>query len=224
MLRRLRNLFFAGLLLFVPVIVTINLVWLGFQWLDGFLAELVKKVIGRHIPGLGLLVMVFLIILMGFVATNLLGKRLVSFFERLIRRVPLVGGIYGTIKQITEALTAKEKGVFRSVVVVEYPRQGVYSAGFLVGDPPEDLNKEGEKRFVAVFVPTVPNPTSGYLLNYPADQVKPLNMTVEEALRYFISVGMIRPDRQYQGKTAKNNGLPAHGDSGSVGQGMRNKL
>lgn len=223
MLRRLRNLFFAGLLLFVPVIVTINLVWLGFQWLDGFLATLVKEVIGRHIPGLGLLVMVFLIILTGFVATNLLGKRLVAFFERMIRRVPLVGGIYGTIKQITEALTAKEKGVFRSVVLVEYPREGIYSAGFLIGDPPEDLNK-GEKRFAAVFVPTVPNPTSGYLLNYPVEEVKPLDMTVEEALRYFISVGMIRPDRQYQGKPVKNNGLPAGGDAGSVGQGKGNKL
>ncbi|NLY89821.1 MAG: DUF502 domain-containing protein [Firmicutes bacterium] len=224
MLRRLRNLFFAGLLLFVPIIVTINLVWLGFQWLDGFLAELVKTVIGRHIPGLGLLVMVLLIILTGFVATNLLGKRLVAFFERMIRRVPLVGGIYGTIKQITEALTAKEKGVFRSVVLVEYPRQGIYSAGFLVGDPPEELNKDNEKRFVAVFIPTVPNPTSGYLLNYPVDEVRPLDMTVEEALRYFISVGMIRPDRQYQGKPVENNGLPAHENSGSVGQGKTNKL
>src|SRR5690606_1771768 len=130
---------------------------------------------------------VLLIILTGFVATNLLGKRLVAFFERMIRRVPLVGGIYGTIKQITEALTAKEKGVFRSVVLVEYPRQGIYSAGFLVGDPPEELNKDNEKRFVAVFIPTVPNPTSGYLLNYPVDEVRPLDMTVEEALRYFIS-------------------------------------
>ena len=199
MLRRLRNLFFAGLLLFVPVIVTINLVWLGFQWLDGFLATLVKKIIGRHIPGLGLLVMVFLIILTGFVATNLLGKRLVGFFERLVRRIPLVGGIYGTTKQITEALTTKEKGVFRSVVLVEYPRPGTYSAGFLIGDPPASLSKEGEKRFVAVFIPTVPNPTTGFLLNYPADEVKHLDMTVEDALRYFISVGVILPDRKDQG-------------------------
>ncbi len=197
---------------------------MGFLWLDGFLAELVKKVLGRHIPGLGLLVMLFLILITGFVATNFLGKRLVAFFERMVRRIPLVGGIYGTIKQITEALTTRDKTVFRSVVAVEFPRPGVYSAGFLIGDPPADLKENSKKQLLAVFVPTVPNPTSGYLLNYPVEEVKPLNMTVEEALRYFISVGMIRPDRQYQGKTAKNNGLPAHGDSGSVGQGMGNKL
>src|SRR5690554_3299113 len=188
MLRRMRNLFFAGLLLIVPVIITINLVWLGFQWLDGLLAELVTEILGRHIPGLGLLVMLFLVTLAGFIATNLLGKRLVGFFEKMIRRIPLVGGIYGTIKQITEALTTKDKTVFRSVVLVEYPRQGIYTAGFLVGEPPDELNKEDEKRFVAVFLPTVPNPTSGYLTNFPADEVMPLDMTVEEALRYFISV------------------------------------
>lgn len=210
MLRRMRNLFFAGLLLIVPVIITINLVWLGFQWLDGLLAELVTEILGRHIPGLGLLVMLFLVTLAGFIATNLLGKRLVGFFEKMIRRIPLVGGIYGTIKQITEALTTKDKTVFRSVVLVEYPRQGIYTAGFLVGEPPDELNKEDEKRFVAVFLPTVPNPTSGYLTNFPADEVMPLDMTVEEALRYFISVGMVRPDRLYQGKSVDESDPRAH--------------
>jgi len=223
-LRRLRNLFFAGLLLFVPVIVTINLVRLGFLWLDGFLAELVKKVLGRHIPGLGLLVMLFLILITGFVATNFLGKRLVAFFERMVRRIPLVGGIYGTIKQITEALTTRDKTVFRSVVAVEFPRPGVYSAGFLIGDPPADLKENSKKQLLAVFVPTVPNPTSGYLMNFPADEVIPLDLTVEEALRYFVSIGMIIPAGPYREKAGSRNNSQAQESSGAVGQGIKNKL
>lgn len=224
MLRRLRNLFFAGLLLFVPVIVTINLVRLGFLWLDGFLAELVKKILGRHIPGLGLLIMLFLITIMGFAATNFLGKRLVGLFERMVRRIPLIGAIYGTIKQITEALTAKEKTVFRSVVAVEFPRQGVYSAGFLIGDPPANLKERVGKRYLSVFVPTVPNPTSGFLLNCPADEVIPLEMTVEEALRYFISIGMILPPRSLEEKPGTENDSQPQEESDAVGQRTKNKL
>jgi|SRR5690554_247264 len=194
MLRRLRNVFFAGLLLILPVITTITLVKIAFQWVDGLLAEPMEKFLKIHLPGFGLVLVVLIIMLTGFVATNLLGKKLIVFFERLVRRIPLIGGIYGTIKQITQALTSTQKTVFRSVVLVEYPRKGAYTAGFVIGEPLAELKEKNGKRFLAVYVPTVPNPTSGYLINVPAEETEPLDLSVEEALQYFISVGMVRPD------------------------------
>lgn len=194
-LRKIRNAFFAGLLVLLPVVTTIYLIHMAFQWVDGLLGGYVERWFGQRIPGLGLMLVLSVVTLTGLLASNYLGKSVVNYFNRLIERVPLIGGVYGTIKQITESLTSKDKTVFRSVVLVEFPRKGIFSAGFVVGEiAPEILGvgNEGEE-YAQVFIPTVPNPTTGYLVILPVEEIRPLNLSVEEALKYFVSVGVVKP-------------------------------
>jgi uncharacterized membrane protein len=110
-------------------------------------------------------------------------------------QVPVVGSIYGTTKQITEAISSPEKAVFRSVVLVEYPRQGIYSPGFKIGDPPEGVPEDADKHWVTVFIPTVPNPATGFVIIVPEEEVITLPMSIEDGFKYFVSAGVVKPKR-----------------------------
>lgn len=194
--RRLRNYFFAGLFAILPLTITVYIIFVGFRWVDGILGTLIKRIFGHSLPGVGLLLILILITLAGVVATNLLGRRLVSFLEGLIVRIPVVGNIYGTTKQITEAISSPEKAVFRSVVLIEYPRKGLFSPGFKVGEPPVGIPESPQGvSMVTVFVPTVPNPATGFIVIVPEDEVITLPMSIEDGVKYIISAGVVHPDK-----------------------------
>ncbi|MDK2855808.1 MAG: hypothetical protein PWQ86_1021 [Bacillota bacterium] len=187
MLRRLRTYFFTGLIIVLPFLLTLYFLWLVFGFVDGLIGPVLELVLGHKIPGVGLVLTVGLILGTGVLATNYLGRRLLGWGERLFIRLPLVRSVYQTLKQVVQAVFSEKQKAFQQVVLVEYPRKGVYSLAFLTG------NKEEAGEMVTAFVPTTPNPTSGFLLLVPKEEVKYLNMSVEDGFKLIVSGGVIVP-------------------------------
>lgn len=199
--RKLRTYFLTGLFAILPISVTGYLIVKGFIWADGILGKFVQRLLGRHVPGLGLFLILFLITCLGLIATNFIGRRLIAWIEKLVLTIPFVGNIYGTTRQITDAITSPDKAVFRSVVMVEYPRKGLYSPGFRIGEPPTPIPNADEP-WVSVFVPTPPNPATGFIIFVPESQLIQLPMTVEEGFKYIISAGVVRPNNGFNGENS----------------------
>ena len=198
MLKHLRSFFFTGLLVLLPVVISLKLVFWGFEKADQILGNLLHQILLRYfdftkpIPGLGLVVLLIFITFTGIFAKHYLGKKLILIGEKILSRIPVLNGIYNTTKQITESFTNKEKSAFRKVVLLQYPRAGIYSPGFLTGDTPvEAIDKTG-KRLVNVFIPTAPNPATGYLVFVPLEDVIVLDMSVEDGFKLLISAGVIK--------------------------------
>lgn len=196
MLRRLRTYFFTGLIIVLPFLLTLYFLWLVFGFVDGLIGPILELILGHKIPGVGFALTVGLILGTGVLATNYLGRRLLAWGERLFVRLPLVRSIYQTLKQVVQAVFSEKQKAFQQVVLVEYPRKGVYSLAFLTG------NREEAGEMVTVFVPTTPNPTSGYLLLIPKEEVKCLDMSVEDGLKLIVSGGVIAPPG-WEGKVEK---------------------
>lgn len=201
LLHRLRGFlyrsFVAGLLLWLPVWITYVIVHFIFTITDNILKALPTKyqpeqLIGMHIPGLGLLVTLVILVVTGLFVTNLLGRHLVELWERLLARIPLIRSIYSAVKKVLDTILQPKGQAFRKVLLIEYPRRGIWSIGFLTSnnfaEPPLD------EEMVTVFIPTTPNPTSGYLTVVPKKDTRELRMNVEEALRLVISLGVVPPD------------------------------
>lgn len=192
MLKHLHGYFFTGLLIMLPVLITIELLIWTFKKVDSILGDVFKQ-FQIYIPGLGLISLLFLILLVGIAGRNYLGKKLISFGEQIFKRIPVLKGIYGTTKQITESLTKSERSASWKVVMVEYPRKGIYSPGFLTGDSPVEASQKDGKKLLSIFIPTVPNPTTGFLIFVPEEEVRYLNITVEEGIKLIISAGVLKP-------------------------------
>lgn len=189
---RLRRYFIAGLIVFLPVAITFSvLLWL-FRVMDSFLGWLVPLLIGRRIPGIGLVGSIVVILIMGALATNVLGRRLVGFFDRLMLRIPLARSIYSATKSISDTIFLQRRAAFQRAVLVEWPRRGLYTVGFVTGESNE-THAGTSMRLLSVFVVSTPNPTSGFLVLVPHDQVLPLEMSVEDALKMVISGGIVTP-------------------------------
>ncbi len=189
--RVLRRYFFTGLLVLLPVVVTVSVLWRFFFALDDILGRFVETYLGRSVPGVGLVALVALILGIGAVASNFLGKRVIRIGERLVARVPLMGWIYRTTKQLFSTILEERGESFRKVVLVSYPQKGTYSVAFVTSESPASVESELGKGFVTVFLPTTPNPTSGFLLVVPAEDVIPMNLSVDEGLRLVISAGAL---------------------------------
>ena len=189
--RVLRRYFFTGLLVLLPVVVTVSVLWRFFFALDDILGRFVETYLGRSVPGVGLVALIALILGIGAVASNFLGKRLIRIGERLVARVPLMGWIYRTTKQLFSTILEERGESFRKVVLVSYPQKGTYSVAFVTSESPTSVESELGKGFVTVFLPTTPNPTSGFLLVVPAEDVIPMNLSVDEGLRLVISAGAL---------------------------------
>lgn len=196
----LRRYFIAGLLVWLPIVVT----FVVLSWIVGTIDAIVDwlphawrpdALLGRRIPGMGVVMAVAIVFLTGLVAANVLGQRLIRLWEALIHRIPIVKSIYASVKQVSETLFSDTGQAFRTVVLVQYPRHGTWTIAFVTGEPaPEtvsNLNEHG--RFLTVMVPTTPNPTSGFLLIVPARDVIPLDLSIDEALKYVISLGTLNP-------------------------------
>ncbi|EGL54618.1 hypothetical protein MAMP_01419 [Methylophaga aminisulfidivorans MP] len=150
--------------------------------------------LGIHIPGLGVLLAVVLVLATGMIVANLLGRRLVNAWESLLSRIPLVRTLYAGIKQILEAVLATDGQSFRRVLLVEYPRKGAWSLAFMTSDQLGEVQEKTRSEVISVFIPTTPNPTSGFVLMLPKEDVIELEMSVEQGLKMIISMGVVVPD------------------------------
>jgi uncharacterized membrane protein len=196
----------AGLLVWMPLAITVwVLLWLLglvdglFSWvLNGAQAVLPQSLASsidmlRHIPGLSVLVMGILLILSGIFATNIFGQWWVRQGDRLLGKIPIVKSIYSSVKQVSDTLFSSSGNAFREAVLVQYPRQGSWTIAFVTGKPSGEVASHLAGDFVSVYVPTTPNPTSGFFLMMPKADVRELQMSVDEALKYVISMGVVAP-------------------------------
>lgn len=198
---RLRTYFVTGALTILPVIVTLYIINIGINLLDAFFGSLFTSFIEQYkFPGIKLLIFaiefvlaLFIIILTGFFMTNFIGRRILSWGEGAIGRLPVVRRIYNAVKQLIETLF-KRRDSFNQVVLVEYPRKGIYSIGFVTCKTTGDAQKVSPDELINVFIATTPNPTSGMLIIAPKNQTIPLKMSVEEGIKLIISGGIIAPD------------------------------
>jgi uncharacterized membrane protein len=200
----LRKYLIAGLLVWLPLAATVVIVKLVIDLLDKSILLLPPEyrpehLLGFSIPGIGLVLSIGILLLTGMLAANLLGRRLVSVWEGILGRIPLVRTIYNAVKQISTSLLDSQGKSFRKVVLVEYPREGIWSLGFLTREDVEVQAGGKEEKMLAVFVPTTPNPTSGFILMLPEPSVHELDMSVEEGIKFIISMGVIIPPGPLRG-------------------------
>ncbi|MDZ7374972.1 MAG: DUF502 domain-containing protein [candidate division KSB1 bacterium] len=199
--KNLRAYFVTGLLIIIPVVATIYVLNQLFLLLDGVLGDLVNRLFAKvfgysssvRIPGLGLLALLLLILATGAAARNYLGRKVFEVGDNLITRVPLVNRIYMTVQQISKAFFSERREFLKRAVLIEYPRKGVYCIGFYTQDTRGEIQDKLENDIVGVFLPTTPNPTSGFLLFVPRAEVIELDMPIEEALKLVISGGAVVP-------------------------------
>lgn len=199
---RMRNYFLTGLVITGPIGITLWLTWTFIQWVDSWVKPLVPRAYNPEtylpfsVPGLGLIVAVVLLTIVGFLAANFLGRSMLSFGESLVNRMPLIRNLYSGLKQIFETVLDERANSFSKAVLVEYPRRGIWAVAFLAtqtkGEVAHQLANEPE--MVAVFLPTTPNPTSGFLLFVPKEDIKELDMGVEDAAKLVISAGLVTPE------------------------------
>lgn len=196
--KSIKGVFLTGIAAIIPIGVTIFILHL----IIGMMNNLVRVVPSRfhpdqllsfHIPGLGVIVTLILIFTIGLITKSYLGKKLVSFGERLVSKIPLVSGIYNALKQLVDAVLSDKGESFKRAVLIEYPRKGLYSIAFVTGVAKGEVQVKTSQRCVNVFVPTTPNPTSGFYIMVPEGDTISLDMTVEEAFTLIISGGIISP-------------------------------
>jgi uncharacterized membrane protein len=190
--RTLQRIFLSGVLVVVPVTVTVYVLYALFRWVDGLLSPLFLKYLGYSIPGMGLMATVLIVFLIGVVARNVIGSRLVGLGELLFVRTPLVRAIYTAAKQLMQTVTSGDRTTFGRPVMIEFPRLGLYTIGFASAQTRVTENSV-ETILIAVFVPSTPTPVTGTVVLVPAHQVWDLTMTAEEALKYIVSGGFATP-------------------------------
>lgn len=203
-LARLRNNFLAGLVVIAPVGLTVWLIWTVTGWIDGFVLPLVpnrfqpEQYIGIDIRGLGVIFFLLFTLFVGWMAKGLIGRSFIHWGERVVGRMPVVRSIYNGLKQIAETVFAQSETSFDRVCLVEYPRQGIWAVAFVSTRARGEVNRRipRDEQMLAVFLPTTPNPTSGFLLFVPQSDVIELDMTVEEAAKLVISAGLVSPDER----------------------------
>jgi len=194
----IRRYFVTGLLIWVPLAITVWVLSLIVGTLDQSLRLLPlalhpKNLFGFDVPGAGVIVTLLIIFVTGVAAANFIGQRLVVWWELLLARIPVVNSIYNSVKQVSDTLFSSSGNAFRKALLVQYPRQGAWTIAFLTGKPGGDVANHLQGDYVSVYVPTTPNPTSGFFLMLPKQDVIELDMSVDEALKYIISMGVVAP-------------------------------
>ena len=196
---RLRAYFLAGVLVVAPISITFYLAWLLLNFVDARVTPLIparfnpETYLPFAIPGVGLIVGVIFLTLVGMLTAGFLGRLFTRASEAVMVRTPFLRGIYGAVKQIFETVLAQKSAAFREAVLIEYPRRGVWAIGFLTGRTGGEVQDRIKGDILNVFVPTTPNPTSGFFLMFPRRDVIELDMDVDEALKYIISMGVVAP-------------------------------
>ena len=199
----LKNIFLTGLAVIVPLGLTIYILVFLIGMMDGLLTVIPRKfhptaLIGFHIPGLGIIITILLIFICGLITKSMIGNRLVLYGEGLLDKIPIVRSIHMAIKKIVDSMVLYRSRSFKKVVLVEFPRKGAYAVAFMTGVPGNEINAKTGRRCVSVYVPTTPNPTSGYFIIFPEDEVVKLDMSVEDAFTLIISGGIVNPPERLQ--------------------------
>ncbi|NOZ60836.1 MAG: DUF502 domain-containing protein [Calditrichaeota bacterium] len=203
MWKKTKTYFLTGLLALTPIVLTIFIIWKLFFAIDGLLKGFLNKHLlkwlgfeaGQHnLTGLGFITIILFVLLVGFFARNYVGKKILSLSDALVTRIPIINRIYSAIQQISQAFLSEKTEVFKKAVLIEYPRRGIYSIGFFTQDTRGEVQEKLDTDVVSVFLPTTPNPTSGFLLFVPKVDTVELAMPVEEALKLVISGGAIVPN------------------------------
>ena len=190
--RKISNNFFKGILISAPIIITLYIAWGLIKFFDKKASPLLGT-FPFEIPGFGLITVFIFFAIIGFITTGLLGRIFSSFIEKVLSKMPVLRNIYSGLKQLFEAILAKKSNSFREVVLLEYPREGIWAMGFLTGDTRGEVNRKTKNQMANIFLPTTPNPTSGFLLFVPKKDILRLTMTVEEGIKMIISAGMLTP-------------------------------
>ena len=190
--RRISNNFFKGILISAPIIITLYIAWGLIKFFDKKTSPLLGT-FPFEIPGFGLITVFIFFAIIGFITTGLLGRIFSSFIEKILSKMPVLRNIYSGLKQLFEAILAKKSNSFREVVLLEYPRKGISAMGFLTGETKGEVNRKTKNQMANIFLPTTPNPTSGFLLFVPKKDILRLTMTVEEGIKMIISAGMLTP-------------------------------
>jgi uncharacterized membrane protein len=191
LVRKVRAHFLAGLLIVIPLGITVWILYQGFSWIDNFLQDaVIERVFGHPIPGIGFGITVVLIYIVGAIASNVFGRRMIRYGESLLGRVPIARNIYSGTKQIMESFSAPNKTGFMQVVLVEFPRRGTRTIGFITNEQTD----ESGKKLINVFIPTSPNPTSGFLQILEEEEVIRTTISVDAAIKMVVSGGRMSPD------------------------------
>lgn len=214
----LRKYIIAGLLVWLPFAATIVIVKFLIDLMDKTVLLLPPEwqpanLLGFSIPGFGVIIALSILLLTGMLAANLFGRRFVEMWERILNRIPLVRSIYSSVKQISSTIFDPSGKSFRKVVLLEYPRKGLWSIGFLTNDSMGDELCSVDDTLVSVFIPTTPNPTSGFIIMTRKDEITELNMNVEEAFKFVISMGVIIPDNDTLEELKQNKVAQSSADS-----------
>jgi uncharacterized membrane protein len=195
----------TGLLIWIPLVITLWVLKLIVDALDQTLLLLPREFqtenwLGLHVPGMGAVMTLVIVFLTGLLTTNLIGARLVNFWHEILHRIPVVNSIYSSVKQISDTLFSSSGQAFRKALLVQWPHQGMWTIAFLTGVPGGDVANHLKGDYVSVYVPTTPNPTGGYFVLVSRKDVIELDMSVDEALKYIISMGVVPPNGRTNGK------------------------
>jgi uncharacterized membrane protein len=191
----------AGLLVWVPLGITI---WV-MHWLVTTLDQTLllvpehlrpEAVVGFHIPGLGVLLSFLILLVTGVITANFFGQRLIRTWESILGRIPVVKSIYSSVKQVSDTVLSDQGTAFRKALLVEFPRPGCWTIAFMTGAPADAVTDHLRGEFISIYVPTTPNPTGGYFVMVPKESIRELDMSVDDALKYIISMGVVAPRRR----------------------------
>ena len=196
----LKTYFFTGLLVTAPIAMTFYLAIELFNYVDGHVMSLIpakynpETYLPYGLPGLGVVLLFLFLVLVGMMTANFVGQSLVQFGRNLIEKMPIISGLYSAFRKIIETLLGKgQNTAFRKAVLIEYPRKGLKTIAFITGPVYRDIQKADPEKLISVYVPTTPNPTSGFLLYVPKKEVIPLKIGVDEALKIILSMGIVNP-------------------------------
>ena len=215
---KIRNYLVTGIFVWVPIIITVAVIGWGVGVLQGIFTSVVDVIASvlprtlqddflriKNIPGLGVILVVSLLFFTGMMAANFLGQWFLRILDNLLSRIPIVKSVYGSVKQVSDTLFSSSGQAFRQALLVQYPRAGVWTVAFQTGTPSGDVAKNLPEDCVNVYVPTTPNPTSGFFLIMKKSEVIELEMGVDEALKYIISMGVVAPDEMPIVEVSKSN-------------------
>ena len=209
-LAKIRGYFLTGIIVTAPVGLTFYVSFLFIGFIDSKVRNLIPvkyhydNILPFEIPGIGLLIVFIMLTFIGFLTAGIIGRYIIKLGERIIARLPIIRSVYGALKQIFESVLKTSSKSFREVVLIEYPRKGIWAIGFITGDTKGEVQEISKNNLVNVFLPTTPNPTSGFLLFVPRKDLKVLNMNVEEGIKMVISGGIVTPKFKQKYIKSKN--------------------
>lgn len=195
MMQKFGSVFIRGLIILLPLLITVWLLFFFYNFLDGILGNIITIFVGHHIPGLGLALILLLILFTGAIAPHLVGRTIIDWGDRVMKRIPVVKSIYSSVKQVNDVLfMEKDTSAFNRACIVEYPRKGVWSIGFVTSDAAAEIAKKaGHHKMINVFIANTPTPATGFLIVVSTEEVILLDMKIDDAFKYVISGGVLKP-------------------------------